>query len=74
MLLGHLIYYNHGECDQCTSALIPFIFYGFGYSIFVIVLWGSVSFTVSPIWIGTAYGILTCFMNTGATILPYIAS
>ena len=29
---------------------------------------------VSPVWIGAAYGILTCFMNTGATILPYVAS
>ena len=35
---------------------------------------GSVSFMVPPARIGTAYGILCCFMNTGATILPYIAS
>jgi MFS family permease len=74
LLLGHVIYLYHGECNQCWTALVPFIFYGFGYSIFIIVLWGSVSFMVPSVWIGTAYGILTCFLNTGATILPYVVS
>jgi len=46
--------------------------YGFGYSIYITITYSSLPIVAAPDVLGTAYGLLICFNNTGMTILPLV--
>lgn len=46
--------------------------YGFGYSIYITIVYSSLPIIAAPDVLGTAYGLLISFNNTGMTILPLV--
>lgn len=62
------------SCDQCEGAVIPQFFYGLNYSVFMVLVWGCMSYLVPERSYSISQGIITCVMNFGCTILPVIFS
>jgi hypothetical protein len=67
----HVIQFSTPDCEGgCMMSTIPYFVYGINYAIYIIVMWGSLSFLVEQKHIATAYGILASLQNIGTTIMP----
>lgn len=68
---GHLVaLFAPKGVDNQIWARVPYWMYGFGYSIYITIVYSSLPIIAAPDVLGTAYGILISFNNTGMTILP----
>ena len=61
-------------CDRCYMSTVPWLFLGFGLTVYYTLMFGSVSYLVRENQHGTAYGFITCFQNIGTTVVPPIIS
>ena len=51
-------------------SLVPLVLLGLSYTIYAVVLWGSLPYMVEARVLGTAFGICTTFQNLGTVIAP----
>ena len=59
------------DCDNaCSISMLPYIIDGVSYAIFMGIYFTCIAYLVEPKLQSTAYGINSCFLNTGITILP----
>ena len=67
----HVIQFMTPDCeDGCFWSSLPYWVYGLNYAIYVIVMWGSLSYLVEQKNISTAYGIFASLQNIGTTVMP----
>ena len=57
-----------------SSPILPLLGQGTAYGIFTSVIWSSVPLTVEEDLVGTAFGVMTSFQNTGLAITPLIVA
>ena len=67
---GHLINLIQPHCDQCFIGYMSFPLYGFMYTSYVVLMWGSIPYIVPQEKLSTAYGFLTCIVNVFNTFFP----
>lgn len=49
------------KCQRCSASMYPWVFFGFGLTVYYVLMYGSVSYLVRAHQTGTAYGFITCF-------------
>ena len=70
-VIADLIQISLPECeDACWQSVIPYVIYGISYAIFMGVNFTCVSYLVEPKKQSLAFGLITCFLNTGISIFP----
>lgn len=69
----HILQLMFPDClpeDKCWYPVIPYIGYGINMTIYMVVMWGSLSYIVEDERMGAAYGVLVCIQNIGCTFMP----
>lgn len=65
-----LIFLSIPSGNQCFASTFPWLFFGFGLTVYYVLMYGSVSYLVRDHQTGTAYGFITCFQNIGSFFIP----
>jgi len=62
MIIAHAMQLVIPTCDdRCWYSVVPSVLLGLSYSIYAVVLWGSLPYLVEARTLGTAFGICTVF-------------
>lgn len=69
---GHMLNLLLPQCDKCLIGYLPFPLYGFMYTSYVVLMWGSIPYIVPQEKLSTSYGFLTCIVNVFNTFFPLV--
>ena len=70
MLFSFFIFLFTPTCNRCYASTVPWLFLGFGLTVYYVLMFGSVSYLVKENQHGTAYGFITTFQNIGTFAVP----